>query len=69
MIVNVAIDPSGSYLAAAGSDKCIFIHDAVTGDRLASLSGHSGIVIDTQNTWKMEVKFIKTGGTPVPFTL
>eukprot|EP00116_Pleurobrachia_bachei_P002650 sb/3462912/ len=44
MIVNVAIDPSGSYLAAAGSDKCIFIHDALTGDRLASLSGHSEMI-------------------------
>ena len=43
MIVNVSIDPSGTYLAAAGSDKCIFIHDAQSGERLASLSGHSGM--------------------------
>ena len=42
MIVNVALDPSSTYLAAAGSDKCIFVHDLQSGDRLASLYGHSG---------------------------
>ena len=44
MIVNVALDPSNSYLAAAGSDKCIFVHDVHTGDKLASLYGHSEMI-------------------------
>ncbi|KAL5258953.1 hypothetical protein ACHWQZ_G009430 [Mnemiopsis leidyi] len=44
MIVNVALDPSSTYLAAAGSDKCIFVHDLQSGDRLASLYGHSEMI-------------------------
>ena len=42
MITNVALDPSSTYLAAAGNDKSIFVHDLQSGDRLASLHGHSG---------------------------
>ena len=44
MIVNVALDPSNTYLAAAGSDKCIFVHDVNSGERLASLYGHSEMI-------------------------
>ncbi|XP_063680293.1 mitogen-activated protein kinase-binding protein 1-like isoform X3 [Bolinopsis microptera] len=44
MITNVALDPSSTYLAAAGNDKSIFVHDLQSGDRLASLHGHSEMI-------------------------
>ena len=38
----LTISPTGTFIAAAGSDKCIFIHEFASGEKVESLYGHSG---------------------------
>ncbi|XP_042045861.1 mitogen-activated protein kinase-binding protein 1 isoform X1 [Salvia splendens] len=42
--IKVAVDGSGSYLACAYSNRCIYIYDYATGEMAAQATGHSGLV-------------------------
>ena len=41
-LLQVAMDPSGLYVAASSSDKTVSLFDFYSGECLAKLYGHSG---------------------------
>ena len=45
MCVQVAMDPSGLYVACSSSDKTVSLFDFYSGECLAKLYGHSGIYL------------------------
>ena len=41
-MIQIALDPSGSYVATSSSTKNVSLVDFESGDHIATLSGHAG---------------------------
>jgi len=55
----VAFSPKGRLLAAAGQSNVIALYDAVSGERVANLTGHSGWIFSL--SWSETGEYLLSG--------
>ena len=60
LLNRVAMDPSGLFVATAGGDNCVRVHDFFSGECLACLAAHSSKV--TGMAWSADCRRLVTTG-------